>query len=288
MTDTRITPEMINLYNEFAHQTFDRRDFMTRLALLAGGTAAAYAIAPMLEANQAQAAMIEANDSRIRSQEVAFGDGMKGYLVWPANASGKLPAVVVVHENRGLNEHIRDVARRAALEGFIALAPDFLSPLGGTPPDPDAARNMFRELPRDKVRAGGVAAVDFLKTHASSNGKVGAVGFCWGGGTVNQIAVSSADLVAGAPFYGPVPDAADVPSIKAKLMLHYAGEDNFINPGIAGYREALDKAKIDYVIYTYEGTSHAFHNDTAGARYNKDAADLAWGRTMAFFKLNLT
>ena len=192
-----------------------------------------------------------------------------------------------MHENRGLNEHIRDVARRAALEGFIALAPDFLSPMGGTPSDPDQARGMFRQLGRDTVIANGRAAVDFLKSHASSNGKVGAMGFCWGGGAVNQIAIHAPDLVVAAPFYGPAPDAADVPMIKAKMMLHYAGNDNFVNPGIEGYRAALDRANVDYVVYMYEGANHAFHNDTAGARYNKEAAELAWSRTIAFFKANL-
>lgn len=287
MSDTRITQEMIDLYNEFAHQTFDRRAFMGRLAALAGGTAAAYAIVPMIEANQAQAAMIAADDPRVKTEAIVFGDGVKGYLAWPANASGKLPAIVVIHENRGLNDHIRDVARRAALEGFVALAPDFLSPNGGTPSDPDAARAMFQGLSRDSVIANGRAAVAFLKGHAASNGKVGAMGFCWGGGAVNQIAINEPDLLAAAPFYGPVPDAADVPKIKAKMMLHYAGNDNFVNPGIPGYRDALAAANVDHVVHMYDGASHAFHNDTAGARYNKEAAELAWSRTIAFMKANL-
>ncbi|MDA0369632.1 MAG: dienelactone hydrolase family protein [Proteobacteria bacterium] len=287
MSDKRITQEMIDLYNDFAHRTLDRRGFMNRLAVLAGGTAAAYAIAPLMEANQAQAAMIDPADPRAKTEDITFGTGVTGYLAWPASASGKLPTIVVVHENRGLNDHIRDVARRAALEGFVALAPDFLSPNGGTPSDPDAARNMFQGLSRDSVIASGRAAVAYLKGHAASNGKVGAMGFCWGGGAVNQIAINEPDLLAAAPFYGPVPDAADAAKIKAKMMLHYAGSDNFVNPGIPGYREALDKANVNYVVYMYEGASHAFHNDTAGARYNKEAAELAWGRTISFMKANL-
>lgn len=287
MTDKPITQEMIDLYNEFAHQTFDRRGFMARLAVLAGGTAAAYAIAPMIEANQAQAAMIAAGDSRIQGEDIVFGDNVSGYLVRPAALSGAAPALIVIHENRGLNEHIRDVARRAALEGFVTLAPDFLSPNGGTPSDPDQARSMFRSLSRDGVIANGRAAVAFLKDHADSNGKVGALGFCWGGGAVNQIAVNAPDLLAAAPFYGPVPDAADVPKIKAKMMLHYAGNDNFVNPGIDPYRKALEAANIDHTVFIYEGANHAFHNDTAGARYNKEAAELAWSRTIDFMKANL-
>ena len=260
---------------------------MTRLAVLAGGTAAAYAIAPMIEANQAQAAMIAADDSRIQGEDISFGDNVSGYLVRPVALSGPAPALIVIHENRGLNEHIRDVARRAALEGFVTLAPDFLSPNGGTPSDPDQARSMFRSLSRDSVIANGRAVVAFLREHADSNGKVGALGFCWGGGAVNQIAVNAPDLLAAAPFYGPVPDAADVPKIKAKLMLHYAGNDNFVNPGIDPYRKALEAANIDHTVFIYEGANHAFHNDTAGARYNKEAAELAWSRTMDFMKANL-
>ena len=287
MTDKQITQEMIDLYNEFAHQTFDRRGFMTRLAVLAGGSAAAYAIAPMIEANQAHAAMVEANDSRVQGEDIVFGDNVKGYLVRPANLSGKAPALVVIHENRGLNEHIRDVARRAAVEGFIALAPDFLSPNGGTPSDSDQARSMFRSLSRESVITNGRAAVALLKGHADSNGNVGATGFCWGGGAVNQIAVNAPDLIAAAPFYGPVPSSDDVPKIKAKMMLHYAGNDNFVNPGIDPYRKALEAANVDHTVFIYEGANHAFHNDTAGARYNKEAAELAWSRTIDFMKANL-
>jgi len=287
MTDRPVTQEMIDLYNDFAHRTLDRRAFMSRLAVLAGGTAAAYAVLPLIEADQAQAAMIAADDSRIRGEDITYGEDVSAYFVRPATLSGAAPALIVVHENRGLNEHIRDVARRAALEGFVSLAPDFLSPNGGTPSDPDRARQMFRSLSRDSVIANGRSAVAFLKGHADSNGKVGALGFCWGGGAVNQIAVHAPDLVAAAPFYGPVPAAADVPKIKAKMMLHYAGNDNFVNPGIKPYREALEAAKVDHTVFIYEGANHAFHNDTAGARYNKAAAELAWSRTIDFMKANL-
>jgi carboxymethylenebutenolidase len=213
---------------------------------------------------------------------------MKGYLVVPAEASDKLPAVIVVHENRGLNPHIRDVARRFALEGFLALAPDFLAPAGGTPANEDQARDMIGKLDPAHTVANAVATVAFLKQHTSSNGKVGAVGFCWGGGVVNQLAVHAPDLAAAVAYYGSVPDSADVPKIKAKLLLHYAGLDERINAGIPVFRKALEAAKIDHQIYVYEGANHAFNNDTSEARYNKQAGDLAWGRTIEFLKSALS
>jgi carboxymethylenebutenolidase len=287
----RISPEMIRLYDEYTHLTLDRRKFMSKLTKLTGSAAAAAAIVPLLEANQARAAMVPENDARLKPQNITYPGAageMKGYLVLPAEVSGKLPAVIVVHENRGLNPHIRDVARRFALEGFLALAPDFLAPAGGTPANEDQARDMIGKLDPAQTIANAVATVAFLKQHSSSNGKVGAVGFCWGGGVVNQLAVHAPDLAAAVAYYGSVPDAADVPKIKAKLLLHYAGLDERINAGIPGFRKALETAKIDHRIYVYEGANHAFNNDTSEARYNKQAADLAWSRTIEFLKSALS
>ncbi|MGE4221451.1 MAG: dienelactone hydrolase family protein [Alphaproteobacteria bacterium] len=287
---TKITQEMIRLYDEYTHITLDRRRFMERLTLAAGSAAAAGAILPLIEANQAAAAMIAADDPRLVSETVTFkgatGD-VKGYLVRPKAATGKLPAVVVIHENRGLNEYTRDVARRVAAEGFLALAVDFLSPAGGTPADEDKAREMIGQLNADDTIKNAVAAVAFLDAHPMSTGKVGAVGFCWGGGMVNRTAVNAPNLDAAVAYYGQVAQAADVPKIKAKLLLHYAGLDDRINAGIADYEAALKAAGKDYTKYVYDNVNHAFHNDTAAARYDKAAAELSWQRTMDFFKKTL-
>jgi carboxymethylenebutenolidase len=291
MTTPVITQAMIDAYDEYTHLTLDRRDFMEKLTRLAGSGAAAAAIAPLLAANSAQAAMVAEDDARLKAEDITYpGDmgDMKGYLVQPAAQGGKLPAVIVIHENRGLNAHIKDVARRIALEGFVALAPDFLSPLGGTPADEDNAREMFSELDSDKTVANGVATVAYLKGQEYSNGKVGAVGFCWGGGTVNLLAVNASDLNAAVAYYGAQPKNAEaVAKIKAPLLLHYAGEDTRINAGIDAYKAALEAGGKEFTIYMYEGAQHAFNNDTSAARYNKEAADLAWGRTVAFFKEKL-
>jgi carboxymethylenebutenolidase len=286
----KITPEMIRLYDEYTHVSLDRRGFLAKLTRLAGSSAAAAAILAMLENNYAQAALVNPDEPRIRAETVKFpspNGEVSGYLVKPANASGKLPAVVVVHENRGLNPHIQDVARRVALEGFLVLAVDFLSPAGGTPKDEDKAREMIGALDPAKAVADGVAAVAFLKSHPDSTGKVGAVGFCWGGGMVNRMAVNAPDLDAAVAYYGPQPDPKDVAKIKARLMLHYAGKDERINAGIAAYEEALKAANIPYALYMYDGVEHAFNNDTNAARYNKEAADLAFGRTIGFLKKEL-
>ncbi|RWG21992.1 MAG: dienelactone hydrolase family protein [Mesorhizobium sp.] len=290
VTQPIITQAMIDAYDEYTHLTLDRRRFMEQLTRLPGSGAAAAAIAPMLAANSAKAAIVAENDPRVKGEDITYPGSsgeMKGYLVKPANQSGKLGTVIVVHENRGLNGHIRDVARRVALEGFVALAPDFLSPLGGTPADEDKARDMFSKLDAAQVAADGVATVAYLKTYQDSNGKVGAVGFCWGGGTVNTLAVNAPDLSAGVAYYGMQPKAEDVPKIKAALLLHYAGLDERINAGIDAYKKALDAAHVEYTVYVYDGVNHAFNNDTSAARYDKKAADLAWGRTVAFLKEKL-
>ncbi|RVL79508.1 dienelactone hydrolase family protein [Sinorhizobium meliloti] len=285
-----ITQAMIDAYDEYTRLTLDRRRFMERLTALAGTAAAAAAIAPMLAANSAKAEMIAETDERIKGEDITYpgADGeMKGYLVRPADASGKLPAVIVIHENRGLNPHIRDVARRMALEGFVALAPDFLSPDGGTPDDEDKAREMISALDATETNANAVATVSFLKGHAESTGNVGAIGFCWGGGLVNRLAVNAPDLKAGVAYYGAQAKAEDVPKIKAALLLHYAGLDERINAGIEAYRKALTENGKDVTIHVYEGANHAFNNDTSAARYNKEAADLAWQRTVEFLKTKL-
>ncbi|MDK1488660.1 dienelactone hydrolase family protein [Sinorhizobium sp. 7-81] len=290
MNEPVITQAMIDAYDEYTHLTLDRRRFMETLTALAGSAAAAAAIAPMLAANSAKAEMIAETDQRIEGEDITYpgGDGeMKGYLVRPANASGKLPAVIVIHENRGLNPHIRDVARRMALEGFVALAPDFLSPDGGTPNDEDKAREMIGALDAAATNENAVATVTFLQGHEASTGNVGAIGFCWGGGVVNRLAVNSPDLKAGVAYYGAQPKAEDVPRIKAAMLLHYAGLDERINAGIEDYRKALTANGKDATIHVYDGVNHAFNNDTSAARYNKAAADLAWSRTVEFLKAKL-
>jgi len=283
-----ITQAMIDAYDEYTHLTLDRRGFMDRLTRLAGSGAAAAAIMPLLAANSASAAQVTADDKRIKGEDVTFKGGrgeIKGYLVRPAEGSGKLGAVIVIHENRGLNEHIRDVARRVALEGFIALAPDLLSSEGGTPANEDKAREMVSRLDPAQPIADGVATVAYLKTIEGGNGKVGAIGFCWGGGQVNMLAVNAADLDAGVAYYGAQPkDEAAIAKIHAPLLLHYAGLDERINAGIEAYRKALDADHKEYTVYVYDGVNHAFNNDTSAARYDKAAADLAWGRTIDFLK----
>lgn len=286
-----VTQEMIDAYDEYTHLTLDRRAFMEKLSRLAGSGAAAAAIAPMLAANPAMASVISADDTRIMPETVSFagrGGDVSAYLVRPAGQSGKLPGIVVIHENRGLNEHIRDIARRLALAGFMAMAVDFLSPLGGTPADEDKARSMFGSLDAAQTTANAVAAVSYLAGREDCTGAVGAVGFCWGGGLINRLAVASPSLKAAVAYYGMQPDAADVPKIKAALLLHYAGLDKRTNAGIDAYREALEANGKDFTIYIYEGANHAFNNDTSAARYNKQAADLAWQRTVDFLHQKLS
>jgi carboxymethylenebutenolidase len=283
--------DIINLYDEYTHERLDRRVFMDQLAKLAGGTTAAAALVPILKANYARAAIVPADDPRLTIEEVSFagaGGDVQAYLVRPADASGPLPGVVVIHENRGLNPHIQDVARRVALEGFVALAPDFLSPAGGTPDDEDQAREMIGALDPAQTLDNALAAVDFLATNEATNGNVGVVGFCWGGGMVNQVAASAPEnLGAVVSYYGRQPAAEDVANIKAPIILHYAGLDERINAGIPAYEEALKANGVDYTIYMYDGVNHAFNNDTSEARYDQTAAELAWQRTIDFFKQHL-
>jgi len=286
----RITQEMIALYDEYTHISLDRRKFMDGMVKLAGSATAATAAAAMMAASAKAQSMVAAGDSRLVEETVTWQGAsgqMSGYLVRPADAAGPLGGVIVVHENRGLNEHTRDVARRVAMEGFVALAVDFLSPLGGTPADEDAARTMFRDLSGADVAANGASAVEFLAGHEATNGQIGAMGFCWGGGTVNAIAVESPQLRAAVAYYGAQPAAADVPDIEARMMFHYAGLDDRINAGIPAMRAALDAAGTEYELFMYDGVNHAFNNDTSEARYDRAAAELAWSRTMDLFRETL-
>ncbi|MDI1346048.1 MAG: dienelactone hydrolase family protein [Pseudolabrys sp.] len=280
---------IIDLYDSFTHGLINRRDFMDRLTAVAGSSAAALALLPMLQNDYARAATVAVDDARLATETVSYDAGgtkISGYLARP-KSKGKRPAIIVIHENRGLNPHIQDIARRLALEGFLALAVDMLSPQGGTPGDEDKARDMFAALKLDETAQQIAAAVPFVARHAESTGNVGAVGFCWGGGMVNRVAVLSPELKAGVAYYGAQPPAAQVPSIHAALLLHYAGLDTRINAGIPAYEAALKAAGKRYAIYVYPDVNHAFNNDTGGDRYNKPAADLAWSRTLAFFKENL-
>jgi carboxymethylenebutenolidase len=278
--------KIIDLFDRFTHGGMKRREFLERLTLLAGSTAAASTLLPLLENNYALAQIVPENDQRIKASNETLEGGTKGYLAMPAEAE-KFPAVIVIHENRGLNPHIKDVARRFALDGFLAFAPDYLAGMGGTPEDADKARDMIGTLKPEDALATSRGAVAALKTHPNGNGKVGAVGFCWGGGQVNALAVAEPELAAGVAYYGRQAQSG-IEAIKAPLLLHYAGQDERINAGInAGikaYEEALKANNKTYELHMYEGAQHAFNNDTNAARYNKEAADLAWGRTVAFLK----
>ena len=280
---------IISLYDHFTHGGMNRRDFLDQLSRLAGSTAAAAALLPLLQNDYAKAAVIAENDPRLATERVAYDSPkgrINGYLA-RAKAKGKRPVVLVIHENRGLNPHLEDVARRFAAEGFLAYAVDLLSLVGGTPANEDAARDLHAKLNQDDAVAALVSAVSFLKSHPESTGKVGAVGYCFGGLMINRLAASSPELDAGVAYYGRQVPAAQVPNIKAALLLQYAEKDDGVNAGIAAYEAALKANNKKYTIYQYPGTQHAFFNDTGAARYDKAAADLSWQRTLAFFKEQL-
>lgn len=282
--------KIINLFDEYTHKPLKREEFLNRLVKMTGSTAAAMAVLPLLEVNYAKAQTVLPDDKRLKSEYVTYpaeGEGnMRLYVVRPAKKK-KYAAVMVIHENRGLNPHIEDVTRRMALEGFLAFAPDALAPLGGTPTDADKAREMFQKLDTQKNLKNFTNAFDVIKSRKDCSEKLGVIGFCWGGGMANLMAVHVPDLKAACPFYGRQADVADVPKIKAALQLHYAGQDERINAGIPAYEEALKKSGVAYELYMYEGAQHAFHNDTAPTRYNKEAAELAWQRTITFLKQKL-
>ncbi len=277
------------LYDDYRAGKVDRRIFLKKLAMVSGGTAAAVIFFPDL--NSADASPAVRRQVKLVNDFITYpgetGE-VRAYLSVPKGRK-KMPAVIVIHENRGLTPHIMDVNRRMAGEGFLSLAPDALSPLGGTPEnDDDKARTMIGQLDRETTVKNLVAAVKYLKTHPRSTGMVGCTGFCWGGGMTNQVAVNAPDLKAAVPYYGATPAPEDVPKIKASIMAHYAGNDERINAGIPAFEEALKKAGIDYQIFIYEGAEHSFNNDTnTPPRYNKEAAGLAWGRTIGFFREKL-
>ncbi|WP_276362586.1 dienelactone hydrolase family protein [Daejeonella sp. H1SJ63] len=277
--------KIINLYDEYTHKPLSRKQFMNRLIKLTGSAAMAVSALSVLEVGYANAETVSEQDNDLITEEITYaGDGctMKGYLAKPRN-SGKFGSVVVIHENRGLNPHIKDITRRLAKAGFMAMAPDALSPFGGTPADTDTARGMFSKIEAPKNLNNFLNALDYLKSRKESNGKTACVGFCWGGRMTNLLAVNSASLNAAVAYYGGQPDAADVPKIKAKLMLHYAGLDERVNAGIPAYEAALKSAGTGYQLFIYEGVQHAFNNDTGGERYNAEAAKLAWERTLELF-----
>ena len=278
---------VVELYEEFKTGRLDRREFFKRLTVFAGGIVAASSLLASLEAN---AQIIPKDDPRLKTDMVTYpgetGDVM-AYLARPQEEK-KYPAVIVIHENKGLQPHIKDVTRRMALEGFLALAPDALSPSGGTPEDDvDVARDKMRELDFEKTVKNFVAAVEYLQTHPMSTGKVGCTGFCWGGAMTNQVAVHAPELDAAVPYYGRQPESEEVSKINAAVLAHYAGDDERINQGIEEFEKALKKAGIDYKIYMYEGAKHAFNNNTSPERYDKEAAELAWKRTIEFFNEQL-
>jgi carboxymethylenebutenolidase len=280
---------IINLFDGLTHGLISRREFLDRAAEIVGSTTAAAALLPLLQCDYSKAATIAADDARLANEKITFDspkEKVSGYLSRP-KAKGMRPAIVVIHQNRGLNPHIEDVTRRLGAEGFLALAPDLLSPLGGTPAKEEEQLALFSKIDRNDPTI-GVAAVSFLKVHSESTGKVGIVGFCFGGGMVDLVAMNSPDLDAAVAYYGPIPaDKSKVKDIKAPLLLHYAGLDTRLNEGIPAWEEALKANNKKYTLYMYEGANHAFNDDTAGPRYNKAAADLAWERTLAFFKENL-
>jgi carboxymethylenebutenolidase len=274
--------KFISLFDAFTHSTMTRRDFMDKLTVLAGSATAAIALLPILENNYANAEIMPENDPRISVETLQFKGGA-GYLAKPS-ATGKFPGVIIIHENRGLNAHIKDITRRLAADGFIAMAPDYLAGLGGTPADADRAKELIGTLKPEAISAVSSAALNAVKGFANCNGKSGAMGFCWGGGAVNDLAVSDLSLSAGVAYYGRQPKADMVPKITAPLLLHYGALDDRINAGIPAFETALKAAGKTFELYIYEGANHAFNNDTNAARYNRESADLAWSRSVSFLK----
>jgi len=284
-------PEVLKLFDGYVHGMLDRREFLNRAAKFAIGGFTAAAMLESLKPNYAWAQQVAKDDGRIKTEYLTYpspqGSGtMRGYFARPANARGKLPGILVIHENRGLNPYTEDVARRLAVANFVAFAPDALTPVGGYPGDEDKARELFAKLDAAKRTEDLVAAAGYLKSRPECTGKIGAVGFCFGGGIVNLLAVRLPDLAAAVPFYGSQPAAADVAKIKAPLQIHYAETDERINAGWPAYEAALKANGVRYEMYMYPNTNHAFHNDTT-PRYDEAAAKLAWQRTVDFFNKNV-
>mgnify|MGYP000939933818 CR=1 FL=1 len=285
------SPAVLKDFDLYVHGLISRREFLNRSARFAVGGVTAAAILDSLQPNFAWAQQVAKDDGRIKAEYVEYpspkGNGtMKGYLARPANASGPLPAVVVIHENRGLNPYIEDVVRRLALEGYLAFAPDALAVVGGYPGDEDKAREMFARLDPGKRTEDMVAAAEFLKAHPESNGKLGVIGFCYGGGVAGILAVRMPDLAAAVPFYGAQPPASEVAAIKAPLQIHYAGLDDRINAGWPAFEKALKDNGKTYEMHMYDDVHHGFHNDTT-PRYDEKAASLAWRRSLDFFDRHL-
>ena len=283
--DERKLEQAIRLYDRFTHEGMDRRDFFARMTLIAGSAAAATSLIASIAATPAAAAIVDPEDPRLTTRTMTFESpaGYKAYVAEPRSRSLKA-TVLVIHENRGLNDHIRDVARRVAVEGFRAVAPDFLSPSGGTPSDEDAARDAIGKLDLAKSTADAVAMIGELEK-SSRNSKVGAVGFCWGGAFVNRLAVEAGEsLDAGVVYYGPAPDASEAAKVNAPLLIHHAATDERVAQTLFPWVDALRAANKPVTYHGYDGAYHAFNNDTSAERYNKEAAELAWGRTMRFLK----
>mgnify|MGYP000848829212 CR=1 FL=1 len=281
--------EIRSLYSDYREGRLTRRNFLKKLAVVTGSAAAAAALFPVIEDNELMASKEAGKKPALVTGFVTYPaatGNMKAFMARPKKGK-KFPAVIVIHENRGLVPHIQDVTRRMAGEGFLALAPDALSPVGGTPEDTTNVRDLFGKLNNEETTKNFVSAVKYLKTHPKSNGKVGCTGFCWGGAMTNNVAVNSPDLNAAVPYYGRTPAPEDVEKITAPVMAHYAGNDPGINAGIPAFEEALKKYNKEYQIFMYEGASHAFNNDSNAERYNEQAAKLAWERTIKFFNEKL-
>ena len=289
-TAAEFPQELLNIFDQYVHGGIDRRGFLERAAKFAVGGVTAGMLLDQLSPVFAMQ-QVKSDDPRVKGEYVSYpslngNEKTKGYLVKPANASGRLPGVLVVHENRGLNPHIEDIARRIAVDNYLAFAPDALAPLGGYPGDEDKARELFTKLDQAKTREDFVAAANWLKARPDCTGKIGAVGFCYGGGIVNMLATRLPDLAAAVPFYGNQPSAEDAARIKAPMLIHYAEHDDRINAGWAAFEAALKANHVSYQEFTYPGTQHGFNNDTT-PRYDADAAKLAWSRTMDFFARHL-
>jgi carboxymethylenebutenolidase len=283
-----VDSRIIDLYNEYVHSALPRREFLTRLTRLAGGVVAATSLLAVLEPNYAQARQVEPDDKRLKTERIEFNGPngpVKAYVARPRKGgkADKFPGVLVIHENRGLNEHIEDVARRTALEGYVAIAPDGLSVAGGAPADQEAARDLFAKTDGARIATDVLAGVPWLAADPVNNGKIGVVGFCYGGGLALRAAVESVGVDCAVSFYGRPLSAEQTRRLKCPVMLHYAGTDEGVNAGIPEFRAALDAGGVPYSLNMYPGTQHGFHNDASGARYNEQAAKLAWHRTIDFF-----
>lgn len=281
---------IINLFDEYTHKPLNRQVFIQRLVALTGSMAAAMEVLGRLEVNYSKAVQVAEDDEDIETASITYPSGneqVKAYMAWPSKA-GKYGAVIVIHENRGLNPHIKDVTRRVAKEGYLALGVDALSPFGGTPEDEDEGRRLIGQLDRQETLTRYLNAIKFLQSHRLSNGKTGCIGFCWGGEMANRLAVNAPDLKVAVSYYGRQAPVEEVPTIKAKLVLHYGEHDERINAGIATYEKALKENGIDYELYIYKGAQHAFNNDTAPTRYHAEAAKTSWERTLKAFSEKLS